>query len=114
MSRLKPSGPPGQASIGGGELHLTGTAGLLRTLPQLPTNRERFYCLLQSRSLLMRMRSKPYGARLTTAGRCTQKTFSPSMSRVCAGPVIRSTTIRALVIACEKALSRWRRIKDQF
>jgi hypothetical protein len=54
MSRLRTSalvGPPGQASTGG-ELHLIGTAGLLLTLPQVPTNRERFYCLLQSRALL--------------------------------------------------------------
>jgi hypothetical protein len=54
MSRLKTSaliGPSGQASTGG-ELHLTGTAGLLRALPQVPTNRQRFFCLLQSRSLL--------------------------------------------------------------
>jgi|ERR1700680_5098302 hypothetical protein len=43
-------GAPGTST--GGELHVIGTIALLRLLPGVPTDRERFLSLLRSRSLL--------------------------------------------------------------
>jgi hypothetical protein len=48
---LRLTGGPGRPSTGG-ELHRIGTAAMLRVLPQIRTDRERFLSVLRSRSFV--------------------------------------------------------------